>query len=62
MAVADHSALGGDLLAAIEGEVRFDAGSHALYATDASNYRQAPIGVVVPQHASRSRMRSRSAY
>jgi FAD/FMN-containing dehydrogenase/Fe-S oxidoreductase len=34
---------------AIEGEVRFDAGSRALYATDASNYRQVPIGVVVPK-------------
>src|SRR5579862_1757455 len=33
----------------IEGEVRFDAGSKALYATDASNYRQVPIGVVVPR-------------
>ncbi len=33
----------------IEGEVRFDNGSRALYATDASNYRQVPIGVVVPK-------------
>lgn len=33
----------------IQGEVRFDAGSRALYATDASNYRQVPIGVVVPR-------------
>jgi FAD/FMN-containing dehydrogenase/Fe-S oxidoreductase len=33
----------------IEGEVRFDAGSRALYATDASNYRQVPIGVVIPK-------------
>ncbi len=30
------------------GEVRFDAGSRAAYSTDASNYRQVPIGVVVP--------------
>jgi FAD/FMN-containing dehydrogenase/Fe-S oxidoreductase len=35
----------------IEGEVRFDAGARALYATDASNYRQAPLGVVLPRHA-----------
>jgi FAD/FMN-containing dehydrogenase/Fe-S oxidoreductase len=35
----------------IEGEVRFDDGSRALYATDSSNYRQVPIGVVVPRHA-----------
>lgn len=33
----------------IEGEVRFDAGSRALYATDESNFRQEPIGVVVPK-------------
>ncbi|HIV57747.1 MAG TPA: FAD-binding oxidoreductase [Candidatus Stackebrandtia faecavium] len=32
----------------VEGEVRFDAGSRAAYATDASNYRQMPIGVVLP--------------
>lgn len=32
----------------IRGEVRFDQGSRALYTTDASNYRQIPIGVVVP--------------
>ena len=34
---------------AIDGEVRFDGGSRALYATDASSYRQVPIGVVVPR-------------
>ncbi len=33
----------------IRGEVRFDTGSRALYATDASNYRQVPIGVVIPR-------------
>lgn len=33
----------------IEGEVRFDAGSRALYASDLSIYRQVPIGVVVPR-------------
>ena len=37
------------LRAAVSGEVRFDAGSRALYATDASNYRQPPLGVVVPR-------------
>ena len=30
---------------AIEGEVRFDAGTRALYSTDGSNYRHVPIGV-----------------
>lgn len=33
----------------VRGEVRFDAGSKALYATDGSNYRQVPIGVVIPK-------------
>jgi FAD/FMN-containing dehydrogenase/Fe-S oxidoreductase len=33
----------------IRGEVRFDDGSKALYATDASNYRNIPIGVVIPR-------------
>jgi FAD/FMN-containing dehydrogenase len=31
----------------IRGEVRFDSGSRALYAADASNYRAVPIGVVI---------------
>ncbi len=44
---AEHLAV--DLLNAVRGEVRFDAGSRALYATDASNYRQVPIGVVIPR-------------
>ncbi|HKJ25215.1 MAG TPA: FAD-binding and (Fe-S)-binding domain-containing protein, partial [Myxococcota bacterium] len=35
----------------LDGEVRFDDGARALYATDASNYRQVPIGVVLPRHA-----------
>ncbi len=34
----------------VEGEVRFDAGTRAAYATDASNYRQVPVGVVIPRH------------
>src|ERR1700749_281407 len=33
----------------VKGEVRFDQGSRALYATDACNYRQVPIGLVVPR-------------
>ena len=46
----DRRVLAADLRAAIEGEVRFDTASRALYATDASNYRMPPIGVVVPRH------------
>src|SRR5271157_4873299 len=34
----------------IEGEVRFDSGTKAIYSTDASNYRRVPIGVVIPRH------------
>jgi FAD/FMN-containing dehydrogenase len=37
------------LAAGVDGEVRFDAGSRAAYAHDASNYRQPPAGVVVPR-------------
>ncbi len=35
----------------VRGEVRFDPASRALYATDGSNYRQVPIGVVLPHDA-----------
>jgi FAD/FMN-containing dehydrogenase/Fe-S oxidoreductase len=34
----------------VAGEVRFDAGTRGAYSTDASNFRQVPIGVVVPHH------------
>ena len=33
----------------VEGEVRFDSGSRAAYAADASNYRIVPIAVVIPK-------------
>ncbi len=32
----------------VDGEVRFDLGSKGAYATDASNFRQVPLGVVIP--------------
>ena len=38
-----------ELKKTIEGEVRFDKGSRALYSTDSSNYRQIPIGIVIPK-------------
>ena len=44
----DATALEDDLRRSIRGEVRFDTGSRALYAKDASNYRQVPIGGVIP--------------
>jgi FAD/FMN-containing dehydrogenase/Fe-S oxidoreductase len=40
-----------ELAARVDGEVRFDAGTKAAYAQDASNYRQVPIGVVLPKSA-----------
>ena len=46
----DAEALAARLRDRITGEVRFDDGSRALYATDASNYRQVPIGVVIPRN------------
>jgi len=45
----DVHGLEAELMARLEGEVRFDAGSRAAYSTDSSNYRQVPIGVVVPR-------------
>ena len=45
----DTSALEAALRRHLRGEVRFDSGSRAVYATDGSNYRQVPIGVVVPR-------------
>jgi FAD/FMN-containing dehydrogenase/Fe-S oxidoreductase len=42
-------ALAADLRRETGAEVRFDAEARALYATDASNYRQVPIGVVIPR-------------
>ncbi|MGZ7040276.1 MAG: FAD-binding oxidoreductase, partial [Thermoanaerobaculia bacterium] len=47
----DAATLASELRRSIRGEVRFDDGSRALYATDASNYRQVPIGVVLPRDA-----------
>jgi FAD/FMN-containing dehydrogenase/Fe-S oxidoreductase len=38
-----------ELKRTVRGEVRFDRGSRAMYASDASNYRQIPIGLVVPR-------------
>jgi FAD/FMN-containing dehydrogenase/Fe-S oxidoreductase len=45
----DRRTLIADLREAVRGDVRFDAASRALYATDAANYRHVPIGLVVPE-------------
>src|SRR5262249_34492157 len=46
---AQATELEAELKRRVRGEVRFDRGSRALYATDASNYRQVPIGLVIPR-------------
>ncbi len=51
LSLAEAQALSAVLRRELRGEVRFDAGSRALYATDGSNYRQVPIGVVFPADA-----------
>ena len=45
----DARGLEKELRATVRGEVRFSDGDRALYSTDSSNYRQVPIGVVVPR-------------
>src|SRR5215467_8918302 len=40
-----------ELRRVVEGDVRFDAYSRLLYATDASMYQVEPIGVVLPRTA-----------
>ena len=37
------------LASAVRGEVRFDSAVRAAYASDSSNYRQVPLGVVFPR-------------
>lgn len=45
----DVAELENALTARVDGEVRFDAGARGAYSTDASIYRQVPIGVVIPR-------------
>ena len=49
-ASVDAEALAAALRRNVRGEVRFDLGSRALYSTDASNYRQVPIGILIPRN------------
>jgi FAD/FMN-containing dehydrogenase/Fe-S oxidoreductase len=49
--IVDAAALEEALRRNVRGDVRFDSSSRALYATDGSNYRQVPIGVVLPRDA-----------
>ncbi|HET7104442.1 MAG TPA: FAD-binding and (Fe-S)-binding domain-containing protein [Terracidiphilus sp.] len=48
---AAHRELESRLKATVSGDVLFDMGSRALYAADSSNYRQLPVGVVLPRDA-----------
>src|SRR5947207_7259989 len=48
----DVGALESVLRRNLRGEVRFSDGDRALYSTDSSNYRQIPIGVVIPRDRS----------
>ena len=48
---AAHRQLEALLRKDFRGEIGFDSGSRALYSSDASNYRQIPIGVICPRNA-----------
>jgi FAD/FMN-containing dehydrogenase/Fe-S oxidoreductase len=45
----DAAALEAEIRSGVAGEVRFSGGDRGLYASDASNYRMIPIGVVLPR-------------
>ncbi|HEU4350933.1 MAG TPA: FAD-binding and (Fe-S)-binding domain-containing protein [Burkholderiales bacterium] len=47
--MVEYERLQAALQHALSGEVRFDKSMRAAYASDASNYRQVPIGVVLPR-------------
>ncbi|WP_051450607.1 FAD-binding and (Fe-S)-binding domain-containing protein [Actinospica robiniae] len=49
--VRDAAGLERDLRGAVRGDVAFDPGTRAVYATDSSNYRQIPVGAVFPSSA-----------
>src|ERR1051326_2741674 len=47
----DVASLEADLRRVVRGEVRFSGGDRGMYASDASNYRMIPLGVVLPRDA-----------
>ncbi len=51
LADVEVHALEAELRAGVRGEVRFDAGSRAMYTTDSAIFRRVPIGVVLPRDA-----------
>ena len=51
LSMTDPLGLHEALRRSVRGDVRFDSANRALYATDGSNYRHVPIGVVLPRDA-----------
>src|SRR5690349_23332596 len=47
----DRGALQQELHAAVRGEIRFGGADRGMYASDASNYRMVPLGVILPTDA-----------
>ena len=47
----DTGALEKELHAAVRGEIRFGGADRGMYASDASNYRMIPLGVILPKDA-----------
>jgi FAD/FMN-containing dehydrogenase/Fe-S oxidoreductase len=47
----DSDGLERELRGVVTGEVRFSAADRGMYASDASNYRMVPLGVVLPRNA-----------
>src|ERR1043165_7804780 len=45
----DVGSLAAELRREVRGEVRFSSGDRGLYASDASNYRMVPLGVILPK-------------
>lgn len=50
MAITSAATLQEKLARSIDGDVRFDRATLAIYSTDASNYRRVPVGVICPRH------------
>lgn len=50
LSASEAESLEKELRRKLSGEVRFDSGSRALYASDLSMYRQVPIGVAIPRN------------
>ena len=49
--IVDAAALEQKLRSSIQGEVRFGGADRGMYASDASNYRMIPLGVILPRDA-----------